>query len=101
MSEIQLQHEIISALRKLGFIVLSTSSAAAGRPKRFKDHSSRGIPDLLVSRKEWGHWLGLEVKLPKGRIKPEQKELSDMGLVHIVYSLDDALSVVGCDVRPA
>lgn len=95
MTERELQAQVMSALRKLGYVVLSTSSAAAGRPKRFNDQTSRGIPDLLVSKRGWGKWLGLELKgSKKTPVSPEQKELSDMGLVHIVYSLDDALSVL-------
>ena len=95
MTELDLQKQIIAGLRASGFIVLSTSSAAAGRPKRFSNHSSKGIPDLLVSRKGWSHWYGLEVKLPKAPLKPEQQELVEMGLVFIVRSFEDAIAALG------
>lgn len=87
MKESAIQSEIISALRRLGAIVCSTSSW--GRPTTV----TRGTPDLFV----WhcGHWYALEVKSPKGTLSEEQKELVDIGAVQVVRSVDDALGALG------
>ena len=94
MTELDLQKQIIQGLRAHGFTVLSTSSGAAGRPRRFNGNTSKGVPDLFAAKTGTDRWTGLEVKLPKGRVKPEQQELADSGMVYIVRSLDDALAIM-------
>lgn len=95
MSELTIQFEIKAALTKLGYIVLSTSSVAAGRPRRARSTSS-GVPDLLISHDKWqeGMWLGLEVKTAKGKPTTEQQELLDRGRIVAVRSVDEALRVM-------
>lgn len=92
MTEREIQDGIRSALRKLGYTVLSTSGV--GRAKHARNNQDKGVPDLLVSKDGWGVWIGLEVKAPKGALKPEQKDLADRGMVFVVRSLDDALAVL-------
>ena len=92
MTESDLQASIVSSLRKLGYTVLSTSA----RVSRGIRGVTKGLPDLMVTHRSWetGIWLGLEVKLPKGAIKPEQKELLEAGRIVVVRSWDDAWRAV-------
>lgn len=94
LSEKDIQFAIKRKLTELGYIVLSTSSIAAGRGRRAASTSS-GVPDLLVSHKKWqcGVWLGLEVKTEKGRLTPEQTELYNLGRIVIVRSVEMAVIV--------
>lgn len=95
MTEREVQDQVRKALRSLGYTVLSTSSGASGRPRKFHNNQDKGVPDLLVSKEGWGVWIGLEVKSEKGALQPEQRDLADKGMVFVVRSLDDALRVLG------
>lgn len=92
MTESELQASIVSGLRLIGYTVLSTSA----RVSRGIRGVTKGLPDLLVTHTSWptGTWLGLEVKLPKGAIKPEQKALLEAGRIVVVRSWEDAFQAV-------
>lgn len=96
MSESELQGQIKSALRRLGYICLDTSTYGSARVMRQArmGGNSKAIPDLLVARGGWpqGIWLGMEVKLPKGGVKAEQQELLDAGMIVIVRTVDEAIT---------
>lgn len=75
--------------------------------------NSPGTPDLIVThprfvtKRPW--WLAIECKAPggrslfgaiqPGRIRPEQQELVDAGMVAIAHSLEEALAVIGEEGR--
>lgn len=88
MTEFELQSSIRSALKTLGYEVLSTSAVMTKRIRGI----SKGVPDLIVSHTTWpvGLWLGLEVKLPKGTLQAEQKALLEKGRIVVVRSVEDA-----------
>jgi hypothetical protein len=103
ITEDGLQKQIIQALRLFGYLVLVTThrikKCPCGRWSRVSYGSSKGVPDLLVTRTSWdGFWLALEVKRPapgRARLSPEQQELASLGAVAVVRSLDEALAAVG------
>jgi hypothetical protein len=82
------QSEIVKALRKAGVSVLVLSQVGGG------------CPDLLIGFTDVldGYNLLLEVKMPNGRLSPEQKAWHDdwKGLKPIVVrSVDEALEACG------
>jgi hypothetical protein len=103
LNEAQLQKQIVQALRLFGYLVLETThrvkKCPRGRWSRGDYGSSKGVPDLLVTRTSWdGFWLALEVKRPdpgRARLSPEQQELASLAAVAVVRSLDEALAAVG------
>lgn len=97
-----LQEAIMQALTLLGYTVLSTSEHRKGQtcPKCGSWQvlaggrgTSKAVPDLLVRRREWpaGVLKGLEVKVPGGRVSPEQQALADADGIIIVRSIEDAI----------
>ena len=108
VTEDQIQRTIVEGLTVLGYTVLITSRRRkrctnCGQFPGGGDGASKGVPDLLVTRDEWDTpsqgwalWCGLEVKGPKTKVSPEQRELSNRGLINIVRSFDEAIHVVRC-----
>lgn len=97
LSESQIQEQIKEALKAMGCIVLDTSARGSARVMRTarQTGTSKGIPDLLISHASWAPlWLGIEVKDAKGTLKPEQKQLLDLGRIVIARSVEDALEAV-------
>lgn len=103
MTEDALQRQIVQALTLAGCVVLVTSRrrcrCVCGRWPRGGDGVTRGTPDLLVLNLTWPArlWKGLEVKLPTGRLSPEQRRLVDAGAAVVVRSVAEALAVAGID----
>jgi hypothetical protein len=100
-TEDDIQKQITTGLRLLGYLVLVTSVRVrrcphCGRPGAGKYGTTPGVPDLLTRGPRWPRylWAGLEVKRPGGRVRPEQKALAEAGAVAIVTSLDEALAVL-------
>jgi hypothetical protein len=79
----QNQPDIVAALRKCGASVLSMASLG------------QGVADLLVARN--GDLWVIEVKGPAGKLTPDQVEWIGAwrSPVHIVRSVDDALTLIG------
>jgi Holliday junction resolvase len=80
------QAEIVAALRAVGVSVQSLATVG------------KGCPDLLAARGA-DTWV-IEVKGPKGKLTPDQIEFLKhwRGVVHIVRTVDEALSIVGVRV---
>lgn len=63
--------------------------------------SARGVPDLLVGYEDMRTGeprnVLMEVKTPKGKLTPDEREWLDAwrGQVVVVRSVDDALRVIG------
>lgn len=99
MSESELQGQIKSALRRLGYICLDTSTYGSARVMRQArmGGNSKATPDLLVTHDLWPRWmwLGMEVKTETGKLKPEQQELADKDRICVVRSIDDAVYSAG------
>jgi len=78
------QQEIVDALRDIGASVLVLSQVGGG------------CPDLLVGF--CGREYLMEVKAPKGKLRPGQKKFIDTwkGKAFIVRSVDEALELLNC-----
>lgn len=89
-SEYAIQLAICQALRLAGCTVIHTSvmNAKGGYG------SAKGVPDLLVHVRGDQFLIGLEVKRPGGRVRPDQKALAEQGAYAIVYSVEDAIKAV-------
>ena len=77
------QADIVEALRGAGVSVQSTASIG------------KGFPDLIAARGKTT-WT-IEVKGPKGKLTPDQVKFIGewKGVVHIIRSKDEALTLVG------
>ena len=75
--------EVVEALRAAGAVVTSTASIG------------NGFPDLIAAKGE-RVWM-IEVKGPKGKLTPDQVKFIEgwPGVVHIIRSKDEALTLVG------
>lgn len=93
MTESELQSSIKKALLDLGYTAKTTSNYMRNR----RGAKEKGIPDVLVTHRRWerGIWLGLEVKLPKGRMSPDQDDLLKDGRIYVVTSIDEAVAACG------
>lgn len=80
------QRAVVSALRQVGATVESLANVGGG------------VPDLLVGYRGTNYLL--EVKAPKGKLTPQQKgfHLLWRGSVQTVYSVDQALAVIGVKI---
>lgn len=78
------QASIVKALRKCGVSVQSLASIG------------KGCPDLVAANGSGMVWL-IEVKGPKGKLRPEQEKWINewRGDVHIIRTVDDALKLIG------
>ena len=74
------QDQLVDAYRDLGCTV--TSLAGVGR----------GVPDLLVSCR--GHLALVEVKQPKGKLRPLQEAFRASWPVRVVRSVEDVIAHV-------
>lgn len=94
MTERDLQHAIVRALRQAGCTVFVTSGAQG-----HACHSDDGRPDLFVLGRNPIHgsrqWYGVEVKTPKGKLHGKQIELEQQRAIVVVRSVDDALRAAG------
>ena len=91
MSEIDLQREIIHALRSRGALVFRMN---AGRGRQNQRLAPAGTPDLLVVEQHSLRWI--EVKDEHGKLSDVQKEMHEvlerMGQeVIVARSVEDAL----------
>lgn len=89
-TESDIQKEIVKYFKEAGCKVIKTGQYAG---KSQRTINTNGLPDLCIRHKAWPRalWLLMEVKKPKGNIRPDQQELFDQGGSFIVYSLDDAI----------
>lgn len=90
--EKRLQHQIRRALETLGFDVTSTS-----QPQRAM--MTAGIPDLYARHPRWKLRLWIEVKTPRGRVRPAQAawieaERAAGGHAIVARSLGDVLDAL-------
>ena len=99
-SEDDIQRQIVGFLHAMRYQVLVTSRRVkrcvqCGHWGMGADGATRGIPDLLVRHPSWPRyvWVGVEVKTPTGRVRPEQQALADVGAVVVVRSLNEVMAL--------
>lgn len=86
-NETMLQRAIVDTLVLAGFSVKHTSAFLQKGPSGV----SKGIPDLLVSHRAIPHrYVGMEVKMPNGKLTPEQQQAVLMGEYIVVRSPEEA-----------
>jgi hypothetical protein len=86
--EARLQHDIVACLRLCGLTVLQTSAHRARGPLG----TTPGVPDLLVRAPDAPLLMwGIEVKTPRGRLSPAQRELAEAGAYAVARSPAEAL----------
>lgn len=97
-SESVIQAEIVGVLRQLGFFVYVTSN---NRQRGSNTSATKGIPDLLIANPDYEfNLIGLEVKKPKGEIKPEQKKALEARHYAKATSVEDAMYRVIDALKP-
>lgn len=103
-AETVLQAEIMLALSQAGHVPLRNNTGAmqdkTGRLVRF-GVGGKGGPDLWVICRD-GMACGIEVKTPKGRVRPEQEAFLAMvrskgGRAGVARSVSDALKIANGD----
>ncbi|GMO63128.1 MAG: hypothetical protein Ta2A_10120 [Treponemataceae bacterium] len=95
-----LEHEIKDAivryLKKQGFYVLNLASGCVKTARgQFIRFGEKGAADLICCMPD-GRFAAIEVKSPKGRLSPEQKQWlanieSRHGLVVVARSVEDVI----------
>jgi hypothetical protein len=89
--------KIYAGLCQAGMLHHSLSKQAIytvlNRAIRGFSENDAGLPDVLITHPDWpvGEWLGLELKTPTGKVRPEQQRLSDAGRVVIVRGVAEGL----------
>lgn len=73
MSETQLQERVCELLELHGWLPLESDKAKLGKRGKKKGAFVVGFPDVLALK--GGSFLLLELKVPKGKVRPEQAEL--------------------------
>lgn len=94
MTEFEIRDQIVSFLEKKGIMCWKDPKPAFKPGKRaFK--KSNGVPDILGILND-GTFLGIEVKTPEGRVRPEQTEFMENAITKgamcfIARSVDDVI----------
>ena len=91
LNEVQLQSQIVELLQRAGWFAFVVS-----RPDR-RTTAKKGLPDIWASRKSRSMWI--EVKLPKGKLSPDQEQFRDECLRqgvewHEARSVDDVMKIL-------
>ena len=96
----QLQGRMMDAIRPFlrGDIAEAFIFNLIGKVLRTWSNNDAGLPDLFITHPDWpsGEWLGIELKTPTGKVRPEQQRLADLGRVVIVRGVAEGLREVGC-----
>jgi len=75
-------NEIARAFERMGCDVLDLSGVG------------KDCPDLLVRVRAIDRWMLVEVKTPKGRIKPGQAAFAERWPVKVVRTIEDAIGAL-------
>lgn len=104
-TETKIQKQLVAWLRDKGIPVVRVEEArklsigAAVQSKLLG--AEAGFPDLLL----YCHRIAVELKAPKGRLKPHQAELHERmrsagWAVLVPYSLEEAQDMIACAIEP-
>lgn len=88
-TEKQIQQAIVEELRLRGYIVMETGQWRADRAG-----NTKGLADVYFARPGRNSWTAMEIKTAKGKIRKEQQELVERGVVHIARSVEDARRII-------
>lgn len=95
LTEAQVQEQIVSGLRALGYVVLVTSARSFRAGEAGRGYGAdKGVPDLLVRHRSWppAAWLAMEVKKPRAWrwSSDEQRRLWEERALAKVHSWEEA-----------
>ena len=95
-TEASIQATLKHALEACGYIVGEVGKARSAKAAGCYVGNTTGLPDLFITHPDWptGEWLGLELKTPTGKVRPEQQRLADAGRVVICRGVAEGLRVV-------
>jgi hypothetical protein len=95
-TEASIQATLKHALEACGYIVGEVGKARSAKAAGCYIGNTNGLPDLFITHPQWpvGEWLGLELKTPTGKVRPEQQRLADAGRVVIVRGVYEGLDAV-------
>lgn len=99
-AEADLQSSVVQQLESQGYTVMVTSERRHGRGGGHGQ--SKGIPDLIVTRKRsWrgpgfpkGFWVGIEMKAAKTRVSREQQALADDGRAFVCRTPEEVFAAI-------
>ncbi len=109
ISEHKRQNQVIVTLRSLGYTVLEIGQKrqpifckCGAKHWPITTGNTTGTPDLLVSHARWGThdgpgialFLGIEMKAPNTKRRPEQLTLNALGMSVIVETVREALGAI-------
>jgi len=102
MSETDLTAAIVEALNTLPDVIAFRNNTGVARVhgSHVRYGLGNGSPDVVAVVKPWGHFLGLEVKLPRERAEPHQLRWADRvchygASYYLVRSVPEAFDAVG------
>ena len=95
-TEASIQATLKHALETCGYIVGEVGKARSAKAAGCYVGNTNGLPDLFITHQDWpiGEWLGLELKTPTGKVRPEQQRLADAGRVVICRGVYEGLQTV-------
>lgn len=97
------QGRIMQALGMLGYIVIDTTRKTKKQkcPKcgnvfwqQEGSGTTKGLPDILVTRAGWPIMVGLEIKTDEGKPSEEQQMLIDLGVMFLVRGHEEAIEIL-------
>ncbi|MDO0919869.1 MULTISPECIES: VRR-NUC domain-containing protein [unclassified Enterococcus] len=74
MNELDLQKQIRNSLKVIGHDCWKVDTGPVKRASHKQMNLEKGFPDLFGFRKEDKRIFFIEIKMPKGKLKQEQKE---------------------------
>jgi hypothetical protein len=106
ISEKDRQTAVITTLTGIGYVVLQVAQKKVPivckcglRHWPKVTGNTNGVPDLLISHDRWvgmGVMMGMEMKTPTTRRRPEQIALNNRGMTVIIENVQQALQAVYC-----
>lgn len=102
MKETELQRAILDYLKIRGHLVKRNQSGMIKKDSHFIHMGEKGWPDIIGiagsrNAELYGKFIGIEVKLPKGKTTPAQEEIlgeirSRNGIAFVAHSLDEVIA---------
>ena len=95
-TEKSIQATLKQALETCGYIVGEVAKARSARAAGSWTGTTPGLPDLFITHPDWhdAMWLGVELKTPTGKLRPEQAQLCSIGRTVVARSVYEAIVAV-------
>jgi hypothetical protein len=99
MTHSELKKAVVDILERLNYVVISHFAGGSGR-NHYQKKNSVGVPDLICCD-DVGNFVGIELKIPPDKLRPEQKVFLDKikktqrGRAFVITSIDEAIEIFG------